>query len=476
MVHDSDLFDAVVIGGGPSGMLAAWRLAKSNARVTLLEAGRDMRTSLCSKVSARMDGRSVREAEKFRLQCHRCDCLTGLGGAAFHFDTNLGYVSGLSRSKLEADGEGRVRAYSGLERALGGFDQASRSVAEVYELMERFGVDALTQPIPSSQGSFVPDGFDLADGAISMAITVDEAIVMVDALLADALPAGLDLRLGTRAESVRRQHDGTWHVQTATDVLRTRNVVVGVGKLGVSWVQSVLDQNAVVYRPSTKVDLGVRIEAPGEILAPLTASCQNPKFTFLNAQSEPVRTFCVCEYGRIMQYAFEDTVLLDGQHCVTTPTSRTNFGVITTVDVPAGVSGTHHASDFARAVTTAGRGRPVAQPLVDFLGIGGGAASPGTSLVRVTWGDLATVLGPERVADVTRMTELLENVAPGLIGPESVIAAPVIERIFPALELSDDMESSAPGLYFVGDSSSKIIGVTYGAATGLAAADAILRA
>lgn len=457
-------------------MLAAWRLATSGARVTLLEAGRDMRASLCSKVSARMEGRSVREAEKFRLQCHRCDCLTGLGGAAFHFDTNLGYVSGLSRSKIEADGEGRVRTYSGLERALGGFDRASRSVAEVYELMERFGVAAVNRAAHRSPDSVVPEGFALADGAVSTAVTVDEAIVMVDALLADASPEGLDLRLGTRAETVRRQPDGTWHVQTATEVLRTRNVVVGVGKLGVRWVQSVVEENDIAHRPSTKVDLGVRIEAPAEVLAPLTASCQNPKLTFLNAQDEPVRTFCVCENGRIMQYAFEDTILLDGQHCITTPTSRTNFGVITTVDVPAGVSGTQHAGDFARAVSSAGRGRPVAQPLVDFLRGTSSGATPGTSLVRVTWGDLAEVLGPERVADVTRMTELLENVAPGLVGPESVVAAPVVERIFPSLELSDDMESSAPGLYFVGDSSSKIIGVTYGAATGLAAADAILRA
>ena len=42
-----------------------------------------------------------------------------------------------------------------------------------------------------------------------------------------------------------------------------------------------------------------------------------------------------------------------------------------------------------------------------------------------------------------------------------------------AAALTSDMESSAPGIYVTGDCSSKLIGITYGAATGLAAARAI---
>jgi uncharacterized FAD-dependent dehydrogenase len=479
-MSEPEVIDAVVIGGGPSGMFAAWLLATQGASVALLESGRDMRASLCSKVAARMGGRSVRDAEKFRLQCHRCDCLTGLGGAAFHFDTNLGYLSGLSRSKIEVDSSGRRQTYSGLERALGGFDRASAAVAEVYRLMRRFGAQSVERATAEAgvgargAAGEAPRGFDLADDATSIGITVDESMVMIDALFAEALAAGLDLRLGTTAQTVRRSPDGSWHVRTPSGLLRARNVIVGAGKLAVGWLQAVLDENGIEHRPSRRVDLGVRIEAPAEVLAPLTASCQNPKFTFVNEQGEPVRTFCVCERGRIMQYSFADTVLLDGQHCITTPTSRTNFGVITTVTVPDDVDGTQYAVDYARAVTTAGQGLPVAQSLLGLLGRPGAEDFSGTSLVRATWGDLAAVLGPQRVADIARMVDLLEDIAPGLLGPSSVVAAPVVERLYPALELSDDMQSSVPGLYFVGDSSSKIIGVTYGAATGLAAARSVL--
>ena len=176
-----------------------------------------------------------------------------------------------------------------------------------------------------------------------------------------------------------------------------------------------------------------------------------------------------------MQYAFQDTVVLDGQHCLTTPTERTNFGIVTSVEVPPDGDGTQYALDFGRRATTAGRGLPVVQPLIELLGRASCADRPGTSLVRVCWTDLNPVLGPQRVADIAAMVDRLEEVAPGLVGPRTVVAAPVVERLFPTIELSGDMESSAPGLYFVGDCSSKIIGVTYGASTGLAAAAAVLR-
>jgi uncharacterized FAD-dependent dehydrogenase len=468
------VLDAVVVGGGPAGLFAAWQLAAGGADVLLMEAGGGMRESLCQKVTARMAGRDVRSAEKFRLQCRRCDCLTGLGGAAFHFDTNLGYVAGLSRSKVEHDGRGGVRAYSGLERALGDFDRAARSVAEAYRLMYRFGLPPAVARTASQEAVTTADGFVLADEATSQAVTVDDALTVIDGLLADAGDRGLRVMLGARVTAVNRAGD-TWVVRTADTAIATRNVVVAVGKLGLDFVRRLLDENRVAYRPSRRVDVGVRLEAPKDVLAPLTASCHNPKLTYLNERSEPVRTFCVCEGGRMMQYAFLDTVILDGQHCLTTPTGRTNFGVVTTVDVPDGADGSEYALDFARRVNVAGGGLPVVQPLLDLLGRGGSTGHRDSSLVLASAGDLAAVLGPARVADLAGMVDRMAELAPGLAGPDTVVAAPVVERLFPAIELSADLESSARGLYFAGDCSSKIIGVTYGASTGIAAAESILR-
>ncbi|MEV0455847.1 FAD-binding protein [Catellatospora methionotrophica] len=475
----NDVFDAVVIGGGPAGLFAAWSLAAGGAKVMLVEAGNGMRQSLCPRVSARMRGQSVREAEKFRLQCDRCVCLTGLGGAAFHFDTNLGYVNGLSRTKVERDASGRVTPFSGLERALGSFDRAHRAVDHVYSLMYSFGLTPARAEVVDAVPSFASMGsFLVADEGPSQAITVDEALTVVDALLHDALGRGLGLALQHRVENVTEAPGGAWRLHISggeVESLVTRNVVFAVGKLGLPWVKKMLVSLNIEHRASATVDVGVRLEMPRLGAKPLTASCHNPKLTFLNAQSEPVRTFCVCEGGRIMQYNLEDVVLLDGQHCLTTPTQRTNFGIVTTLNVPEGRDGADVGLEYARSVSRAGGGYPVAQPLRELLGMAGGTTAS-SSLIRATHANLADVIGPARVADIRGMVERLAEQVPDITGPETIVAAPVVEKMFPKIELSADMSSSREGIYFAGDCSSKIIGVTYGAATGIACAEGILKA
>jgi flavin-dependent dehydrogenase len=44
----SDGWDAIVVGGGPGGSTAAWRLARDGARVTVLDAARFPRLKLCA--------------------------------------------------------------------------------------------------------------------------------------------------------------------------------------------------------------------------------------------------------------------------------------------------------------------------------------------------------------------------------------------------------------------------------------------
>ncbi|MBS2548572.1 NAD(P)/FAD-dependent oxidoreductase [Catenulispora sp. NL8] len=479
-------WDVLVIGGGPAGLFAAHESARAGQRVLLVEAGDDMRGSLCPRVRAVLRGQRVRDVEKFRLQCTHCTCLVGIGGAAFHFDTNLGYIRGLTRSKVESDGGGGTRTYSGLERALGSFAAAQSGIEEVYETFYRLGLPraggdqpADTETIGDHQADTgavdaVGAAFALADTAPSQPITVDEALGVVEAMLAEIRAERGLVLTGHRASGIRRTGRGFAATVAGPSggEFHARSVIVAVGKLGLPWVRGHLDDLAVRYDSPRRVDLGVRLETSAEDAAPLTAACHNPKFTYLNDAGEPVRTFCVCERGRIMQYQFLDTVVLDGQHCLTTPTARTNLGIITTVDVPRGRDGTDFALDFARRVNKAGTGGSVVQSVGEFLGRPPSGSGPTvtSSLLEAARGDLAGALGPARTADVAGMIERLNDASPGLVGPYALLAAPVVERIYPALELSEDMESSVPGLYFVGDSSSKIIGVTYGAVTGIRAA------
>jgi uncharacterized FAD-dependent dehydrogenase len=472
--------DAVVIGGGPAGLFAALTLVRAGRRVALLEAGGDMRESLCSRLVARMDGRTVRDAEKFRLQCPRCTCLTGLGGAAFHFDTNLGYISSLTRSKIESAPDGSVRSYSGLERALGSFDRAQELIAEAYRIFYELGLPP-AGPAEADDNELFDgkDVFQHVDTAYSQSVTVDDSLVVIARLKAELEENGGSVLLHHRADDIEPLPGGGFEVRAETPggraLFHADDVVVGVGKLGLPWVRDLTRRIGVRHRPSSRVDLGVRLEARREDLAPLLNGCHNPKLSFLNEEGHSVRTFCVCEGGRVMQYGFLDSVALDGQHCLNQPTTKSNLGILTTVDLPEGTDGTDHAAAFAARVAAHGQGRPVVCTVDELAGRPAPEQPLTTSLINYHHGDLRECLPASLARDVLAMVHRLNTLHPGLVPGTATVAAPVVERLFPDLDLSEDLESSVPGLYFVGDSSSKIIGITYGAATGMAAARSVVR-
>lgn len=485
--------ETVVVGGGPAGMLCALELAGAGRSVALIEQGGRIAESLCPKVAAGMRAHrgNLRKAERYRDQCGRCTCLRGMGGAAMHFDSNLGYVRQLSRPKIEAGAEGGVVRFNALERLFGSLEEAEHLVAEGYATLARFGL-AIPEPSARDHGALVnPELFAHTDTADSLPAPLSRMLPVIGAMEDAFVAQGGHLLLRRRVSEIAPREgrtasrDRRWIVEMEEgDGARTQigadNVVLAVGKVAMPWVVELIETLGLRHAPAATVDIGVRLETRREDMAWMTRSCHYPKLTFLSPRGEAVRTFCVCAGGRLMQYEFAGAVILDGQHCIDDPTERTNFGILTTVRLPPGVDGAAYALSVARRVNHLARGGPLVQSYGDFVAgrptesLDGAAVR--SSLLRPALGDLNACLPAGVVEDIKDMAGRLNRASPGAVQPYALLAAPVVERAFPSLALSPRLEASRDGLYFAGDCSGKIIGITYGMATGMRAGRSILAA
>lgn len=473
-------FETIVVGGGPAGLVCALELARQGRSVALVEKGGRVDHSLCPVVARRIgNGASYRDAAKARSQCGRCNCLHGVGGAALHFDSNLGYVRGLTRAKIERDADGAVQAFSHLERTLGSMERAAFLVRRCYELLAEYGLPLGNAPQRSSVSPQFErqSAFEHIDTSETFPMTLEMSLAFVRAVEADFEDRGGVLLPYHRSEAIEAGTQRRWRVvccvpEGTTVILEADNVVLAVGKIALPWLTQAARCLEIAAAPSPEIEVGVRLEARIEQMEPLIASCDYPKLSFISKRGDAVRTFCLCAGGRLMQYEFAGAVILDGQHCYQDPTSFANMGIITRAHVE---DGTQFGLEFARRITAAGSGQPLVQTVGDFLRNRPTDSIPaGVGTLRYyTAGNLRIWLPDFLVEDVCGMIERLNTLFPGTVRSDALLAAPVVERVQPDFRLTEDLSTNRAGIYMVGDCSGKVIGITYGAATGLQVADSI---
>lgn len=456
--------DVLVIGAGPAGMLAADRLAQHGTRVLLVDAGRFHTRRICPVDRGK--------------SCHGCrgicNVISGFGGSIHYGDgVKLSrFPSGHRLAELLSHERAHALSDEALER-LCGVDRPTfrRALAD----STPFGVK--DYPVASLSSAQVRTMI----GRLYTRLTTTDLVTS---------------RLGVQVTDIQPddQHGFTARLQATgtNEQVTARRVVVAVGRRGQRWWATQVRRLGLAYTTPIP-SVGLRFEAPIELLRRGALVHEDFKTTLVRGGVK-VKTFCFCAGpggGRLKFTDYGDHTLLDGHVVPEAGTSAVgNFALLAQLRDQQGNPRDaawveKHLLDPYRALRTDRPGKPVLQWYPDWrdkqlacttLDDFAQRAGQAPSLADYQIANLAAIL-PDSVhaAMRTAFEELMPVFAGRPLEERQAARIAVIglelESLWDELTLTENMETSLPGLYATGDCSGLAQGILQAAVAGLAAAD-----
>jgi uncharacterized FAD-dependent dehydrogenase len=442
----------VIVGGGPAGLFAAYKLAEQKKyEVTLIDSGKKIKDRHCPK----------KETGKC-AHCKQCEITHGIGGAGcfsdvkliYHTETgnNLNEVVGKERNqKLVNEVEGIFTDY--------GVHTPPFDIAEHEEMIAKalqFGIKYM----PAKQ----------------VHVGSDKAPETLDRLVAD-----LDIKIIVR-DGVKKIDSNV--VVAHKHALPYDYLILAPGRAGAKWLKKTVDANGIkyVFQP---VDIGVRVEVPASIMSSFSSLNWDFKARMRSKSwDDVVRSFCVCPFGFVERVNEEEYCLVNGHSEQDHKSKNTNFAFLSTYKLKEPMrDGNEFGRMIAEAVTHAGDGKPILQRLGDLRNghrrstweriIADPKIEP--TLKDVTPGDIGSAIPYRFVVNIIEGLENLDNIIQGVADDSTLLYAPEIKMLGIRVLTDEYLRTNIPNISVAGDSPGFSRGIVGAAASGLLAAYGIIK-
>jgi len=247
-----------------------------------------------------------------------------------------------------------------------------------------------------------------------------------------------------------------------------KKLLLAMGRLGKNFLKK-LNNDLNLWGEVNKLDVGVRLEFPYNIMPNLTKYHKDLKLLFKNA-----RTFCVCENGSVAPYHLNDMYVVDGHLDIKHLTDFTNLSIL--VRYEPNLINEHNYEDIKRRMKILSNGKPITQNLINFLKNNYSDAIKTYKDADFFWvkGDINKCFPREILKDIKRAVDFF---ASNLIEKSNwnnvALFAPEIEYGGLCFPVKSDF-SIIPGLYLIGDCVGKFRGNLQAFCSGIICAEKML--
>ena len=455
-------YDVIIVGSGPAGLFAALELSQAaKPRVLLIEKGKDLLSRNCP----------AWDSESKCVSCSPCNMVCGLGGAGAFSDGKM---------TLSPQVGGRLKDYLGTKRAC----DLIRYVDEVYL---RFGaseavygvgddVERLSRKASLAELRLIP---------VPIRHLGTEHCREILRAMRDFLSTRVDIEIEKTASTILVEGGRVSGIETEDgERLDCHHLVLAPGREGADWlVQEAKRLKLTLY--NNPVDVGVRVEVPSVVMEELTDALYEPKLEFFTGTfDDRVRTFCICPGGEVtMEYTggSEPVITVNGHSYAERKTGNTNFALLVSTDFTQPFrEPIAYGRYLARLANLLADGVLV-QRLGDLLE--GKRSTPERlersivqpTLKTATPGDLSFVLPYRHLKGIVEMLQAMDKLCPGVASRHTLLYGVEVKFYSSRLELSDNMETQISNMFAVGDGAGVSRGLVQASASGVLAAQEILR-
>ena len=265
-----------------------------------------------------------------------------------------------------------------------------------------------------------------------------------------------------------------------------KNLILAPGRKGFKFLQDIMNKIGISYNDNI-VDIGLRIESHEE-LYPIVKDYYDPKFIF----PDKVRTFCTnskAAYVVQEKYVSNDGIeyfSVNGHSWsdMSKANNLVNFAILRTLRLTRPIaSGQKFAEILGLQSNLCGGGKPIMQRVGDFRM--GKRSKPETfnndlynfkpTLKSCTPGDISLVVPYKIMKSLWMSMKLLDTITPGILHPSTIMYYPEIKMYGNKPEFIDDNFQAKKNIYLIGDGAGTSRGITGAWASGIRAADGILK-
>ncbi len=454
------MYNVAIIGAGPAGIFTALEIMKLKPewKVVLIEKGQKIEKRKCP----------IREGSPKCVNCKRCGLLCGWGGAGAFSDGKLtltpdvgGHlVDYMPRKKVEE----LIKYADDMYLEHGATDEVFGTDMETFQEIERQAALAELKLIHSPVRHLGTERS--LDVLKHMQDFLDDKITILNNVRAESLIVELEQVKGIVLDN--------------GETIKAEYTIIAPGREGADWLTHEFSKNKIGM-VNNAVDVGVRVELPAPVFAPLTDKLYESKLVYNSPTfGDEVRTFCMNPNGEVVQENYNGIATVNGHSYANIKTKNTNFALLVskkfTEPFKEPIAYGQHIASLANMLA----GGILVQRFGDLLE--GRRSTPDRikasiitpTLTCATPGDLSLVIPYRQMRSIIEMLFALDKIAPGTASRYTLLYGIEVKFYSARVKLTNELETEGvKNLFAIGDGAGVTRGLIQASASGVYVAQTI---